>query len=169
MGLGMKVTGYDVSTLDAKQLQQNWGIGQIADDLEKELCAADYVSLHIPAVEATKHFVNSRFLSNMKNTAFLINTSRGSVVDESALYESLVAEKIAGAGLDVFENEPYNPVEPDKDLRLLNNAVLTPHVGSSTLQACQRMAASCLNNIKAAYDKEFDQLDLLNEEVLAKY
>ncbi len=168
MGFGMNVVGYDVCKLDAEQLQQDWGIERIADDLERELGIADFVSMHIPAIEATKHFINSDLLSSMKNDAFLINTSRGSIVNENALYDSLVESKIAGAGLDVFEKEPYSPTDPDKDLRSLNNAVLTPHVGSSTLQACQRMAVSCLNNIKAANDKKYDQLDILNKDVLAK-
>jgi len=168
MGFGMNVVGYDVCKLDAEQLRQDWGMERIADDLNKELGATDFVSLHIPAIEATRHFVNSSFLSNMKRDAFLINTSRGSIVDENALYDSLVKENIAGAGLDVFESEPYKPVDPDKDIRSLDNVLLTPHVGSSTLQACQRMATSCLENVKAAYDKEYDKLDILNKEVLAK-
>ena len=167
MGFSMNVVGFDVSILDAKQLKQDWGIERLADDLEEELGKADFVSLHIPAVEETRHFVNSWFLSNMKKTSFLLNTSRGSIIDENALYESLVEENIAGAGLDVFESEPYKPVDPDKDLRLLDNVILTPHVGSSTFEACQSMAASCLNNIKAAYDKKYDELDILNKDVLA--
>ena len=168
MGFGMHVVGFDVSKLDAKQLQQDWGTERIADDLESELGKADFVSLHIPAIEATKHFVNTNFLSKMKTSSYIVNTSRGSVIDENALYESLAEGNIAGAGLDVYETEPYVPKEEDKDLRKLSNVVLTPHVASGTIEACRRMAESSLKNVKAAYKKKYDSLDILNEDVLGK-
>jgi phosphoglycerate dehydrogenase-like enzyme len=77
----------------------------------------------------------------------LINTARGPLVDESALYDALASGHLAGAGLDVFEREPYEPVAAAKDLRTLPNVVLTPHIGSNTHEANERMAAACVANV----------------------
>jgi len=86
---------------------------------------SDFISVHIPSVPATRHLVDMRLLSIMKPSAFLINTSRGAVVDESALIEALQNGRIAGAGLDVFESEP---LPEDSPLRSLDNVILTGHV-----------------------------------------
>jgi len=165
-GFGMRVIGYDIGAVDAELLRRDFGIQSLCADLDAALAQADMVSLHIPSTSATRHFVNAVFLSKLKPTCVLINTARGAVVDESALYDVLKAGYIAGAALDVFENEPYLPVDSAKDLRTLENALLTPHIGSSTVEACRRMARRCLHNIKAAYAKQYDVLDLLNPEML---
>ena len=165
-GFGMNVIGYDIAKLDAGQMKREWGINTVVSSLDKVLADADFVSIHLPANEATKHFVNKELLSKMKSTAFLVNTARGSIVDESALYDAIESGKIAGAGLDVFENEPFALVDSAKDLRKLEKVVLTPHVASSTNEACKRMAKRVLCNIKACFEKRYDQLDILNPEVL---
>jgi phosphoglycerate dehydrogenase-like enzyme len=123
---------------------------------------ADYVSLHIPSNSQTKEFINSGRLKSIPDHAWLINTSRGAVIDERALYKSLLASEIKGAALDVFVSEPYKPVDPEMDLRTLNNIIMTPHVGSSTQEACERMARQCLDNILFAEKGEFDKMNLLN-------
>jgi D-3-phosphoglycerate dehydrogenase len=105
--------------------------------LEALLRSSDYVSLHVPALPSTYHLINGDNISLMKNTAFLINTSRGSVVDTAALYAALKDERIAGAGLDVFEEEP---LPQDNDLLKLPNAVLTPHMASHTEEAMMAMS-----------------------------
>lgn len=165
-GFGMRVVGYDVRPLDARMLREQCGIQAVFADLSAALSEADFASLHLPATAATRHFVNAEFLSKLKPTCALVNTARGLVVDEAALYDALASGRLAGAALDVFENEPYCPVHPDKDLRRLDNVVLTPHIASSTRQACCRMARQCLKNARAAYEKRYNDVDLVNLDVL---
>ena len=81
-----------------------------------------------------------------------------------ALYDTLSTRKLAGAALDVFENEPYTPVHPDKDLRTLDNVIMTPHVGSSTHEACRLMAQRALRNIEQAQAGNIEAMDLLNPD-----
>ncbi len=88
----------------------------------------------------------------------MINTSRGSVVNKAALHDALHEGQIAGAALDVFQAEPYVPVAPDKDLRQLDNVILTPHVGSNTQEANRRMAEASLANVRAFLGGRPDQL-----------
>jgi phosphoglycerate dehydrogenase-like enzyme len=164
-GFGMHVIGYDSANLN-KQNALKAGFDEIADDLALALGKADVVSLHIPSLPETKHFVNAHFLSSMKKSAFLINTARGPIIDEVALFNALATNSIAGAGLDVFGQEPYSPAEVQKDLRTLANTVLTPHIGSSTKEACDRMAASVIKNVRAAIQGHYSELDLINPEVL---
>ncbi len=114
---------------------------------------------------ATHHFVNAAFLEKMKSGACLINTARGALVSESDLYDALKSGRISAA-LDVYEIEPYEPFSSDKDLRELDNVILTAHIGSSTTEACRRMAKSCLANIKLAYHKNYENLKMLNPEVV---
>ena len=97
----------------------------------------------------------------MKPSAILINTARGSVVDENALYDAIAAGTIAGAALDVFAHEPYCPVDPARDLRRLDRVILTPHLGSSTAEACLRVARRVVANLRAAERGDRDQLDLI--------
>lgn len=104
---------------------------------------SDIVSLHVPLIEATQHLISIKQLSMMKKTAILINTSRGPVVDEKALVQALSKGIIAGAGLDVFENEPK--LAPG--LCKLNNVILTPHVASATEEAREAMAQIAAENI----------------------
>jgi len=106
-------------------------------DLEELLRSSDYVSLHVPALPSTFHLINGDNISLMKNTAFLINTSRGPVVDSAALYAALKDGHIAGAGLDVFEEEP---LPHDNDLLKLPNVVLSPHMASHTEEAMMAMS-----------------------------
>lgn len=114
--------------------------------LDKLLAGADFISLHVPLTNTTRHIIGEAELAKMKQTAILINTARGPVVDEKALAIALKQGVIGGAGLDVFEQEPQ--VEPD--LLELDNVVLTPHVGTSTMETRIRMAQVCIRNIKAA-------------------
>lgn len=113
--------------------------------LGKLLAEADFVSLHVPLTEATRHLIGVQELSRMKRTAILINTARGPVVDEEALVAALKTGVIAGAGLDVYEREPA--VHPG--LVELPNVVLLPHLGSATLETRIRMGRICLDNIEA--------------------
>jgi phosphoglycerate dehydrogenase-like enzyme len=102
----------------------------------------------------------------MQPGAWLINTARGAVVDENALYDALADGQIAGAALDVFEREPYEPADTARDLRTLPNTILMPHVGTHTDGANRRMAERALENIALAEARDFAAMDLLNPEVL---
>jgi len=113
--------------------------------LEEVLTQADFISLHVPLSEATRHLIGSRELAMMKSTAFLINTSRGPVIDEAALLAALQQGTIAGAGLDVYEREPVILSR----LEQLSNVVLLPHLGSATLDARIKMGMICVENIAA--------------------
>lgn len=105
-------------------------------DLHELMSWADYISVHLPLNKHTQKFINQNLLSMMKPTAYLINTSRGGVIDERALYEHLVNNRIAGAGLDVFETEP--PL--DLALSKLPNLIATPHMASYTVEAINRVS-----------------------------
>jgi glyoxylate reductase len=113
--------------------------------LDELLREADFVSLHSPLTEETRHQIGAHELGLMKKTAFLINTARGAIVDERALVRALVRKQIAGAGLDVFEHEP----KVDKRLRKMANVVLTPHLGSAVPEVREVMANLVADNILA--------------------
>jgi phosphoglycerate dehydrogenase-like enzyme len=127
---------------------------------------ADFVSLHMPARPDTLRFINRERLAQMNNQSWLINTARGAVVDEVALFESLAAARIAGAALDVFAREPYVPAEGGGDFRSLPNVILTPHVGSNTVESNGRMADRALQNVQFALAGQHGRMDLLNRDVL---
>jgi len=113
--------------------------------LDALLSQADVVSLHVPYSNRTHHLIGARELGLMKRTAYLINTSRGAVVDEAALVRALRAGTIAGAGLDVYEREP----ELSAGLNTVPNTVLAPHLGSATLETRTRMATLAADNVLA--------------------
>ena len=117
--------------------------------LETLLKESDYVSLHCPLTDQTRHMINEKTLSLMKTSAFLINTSRGALIDEPALIRALQEGKIAGAGLDVQETEP--PVE-DNPLYTLENVILTPHMGWKGLETRQRLLEVVAANIHAFFE-----------------
>ena len=114
--------------------------------LSRLLAAADIISLHLPLTPETRHLIDRRVLDRMKSTALLINTARGPVVDEKALVIALKKGKIAGAGLDVFEEEP----DIQKGLFTLPNVVLLPHLGSATVETRIKMGFMVIENIEAA-------------------
>jgi len=166
-GFGMKVLAYDVLSLDT--LAENEGIGlnefllrygvaSYSNDYAKIVSEADIVSIHIAAVSSTLKFMNADRISLLKKGAILINTSRGRLIDESALYDALSSTRLKGAALDVFETEPYEPVDPGRDIRTLPNTVLTPHIASDTEEANIRMQAIVLENIDAFLHSSFDRI-----------
>ncbi|HHT9136611.1 MAG TPA: 2-hydroxyacid dehydrogenase [Candidatus Wunengus sp. YC60] len=114
-------------------------------DLETLLRESDFISVHAPLTEKTKHLIGAKELSMIKKHAYLINTSRGAVIDEVALVEALRNRQIAGAGLDVYEEEPK--LKPG--LAELDNVVLAPHLGSATIETRTKMAIMAAENIVA--------------------
>lgn len=167
-GFGMTVVGCETADVDARDMQSRYGFTRITRDFADAVADAHYVSLHIPSTAETRRFINAGRIAQMPREAWLINTARGAVVDEAALFDALAESRLAGAALDVFECEPYAPVAPGKDLRTLDNVLMTPHIGSSTHQACERMAERALRNILFARQGRFDEMDLLNPQVVRK-
>jgi lactate dehydrogenase-like 2-hydroxyacid dehydrogenase len=128
------------------------------NNIEEILPKCDFVSCHLPLTEHTQKFFNKRLFSQFKKDAYFINTSRGGIVDEVALNEVLGPGQIKGAALDVYNKEPYAPEKGQKDLRLWNRVVLTPHIASDTKEANTRMARVALDNIYHFFDGEFDEI-----------
>lgn len=110
--------------------------------LEEVLSNSDIITIHLPSTKESKHVIDSDAFSKMKQNTILINTARGDLIEEEALYKSLKNKKIAGAGLDVFENEPYSG-----KLKELDNTILTPHIGSSTVETRKTMDVESVNNL----------------------
>jgi D-3-phosphoglycerate dehydrogenase len=134
--LNMNIIGFDVMPIADDFARE---VGLIKADIDTLLSSADYVSFHVPLTETTHHLVNAKRLSTMKKTAFIINTSRGEIIDEDALYDALQQGKLAGAALDVFEKEPA----VGNKLTTLPNVVCTPHIGAQTKEA-QTLAANVI-------------------------
>ena len=128
---------------------------------EQVLAQADFLSLHVPLLPETRHLISRAEFAKMKPSAFLINTSRGPVVDEAALVEALDASRIAGAALDVYENEPA--IHPGLIKR--ENVVLAPHIASASVETRTRMAAMAAENVIALFHGRRPS-NALNPEVL---
>ncbi len=139
-GFGMNIVYTDIHKNEQLESECN---AQRLESVEDVLKTSDFISLHVPLLPETKHLINEKSLGIMKKTAYLINTSRGTVIDEKALVQALKDEKIAGAGLDVFEEEPYLA----RGLTRLQNVVLTPHIATSTLQAREEMSKIAVENV----------------------
>jgi phosphoglycerate dehydrogenase-like enzyme len=124
--------------------------------------------LLIPGSAENRHFLNRDRLAMLSPRAWLINVARGSVVDEPALYDALTSQRIAGAALDVYEREPYQPVDPTRDLRTLDNVMLVPHIGSNTVESNRRMSERAVRNVERGALGQFDAMDLVNPTVLSR-
>jgi len=138
-GLEMKILGYD--TFWDEDFAKKWQIEKLT--LEDLLRKADFVTLHLPLNKETKNLISYKQLSLMKNEAYLINTSRGGIVNEEALVEALKSRRIAGAALDVFSVEPLTRPK----LQQLDNVVLTPHIGGTTEESIRRVIEEVVTNI----------------------
>ena len=134
--LNMNIIGYDVMPIDEEFAKE---VGLMKADLNTLLQSCDYVSIHVPLLDSTHHLLDAQKMSTMKNTAKIINTSRGGVVDEDALYEAIKNGTLGGAALDVFEQEPAT----GNKLAELDNVILTPHIGAQTKEA-QSLAANVI-------------------------
>ena len=134
--LNMNIIGFDVVPIDEEFSKE---VGLMKADLGTLLASADYVSLHVPLLDSTKHMINAEKIATMKKTARIINTSRGGVIDEDALYDALKDGKLGGAALDVFEVEPATST----NLAALPNFISTPHMGAQTKEA-QSLAANVI-------------------------
>ena len=144
-GFGFKIIYTDIKRNE--QIERESGATFIATP-EEVLKQADIVSLHVPLLDSTRHLINADRLKKMKPTAFLVNTSRGPVIDEVALVEALKNKTIAGAGLDVYEFEP----KLSKGLSKLDNVILTPHIASASDTARNEMAELVAKNLIAFFE-----------------
>ncbi len=135
--LGMKIIAHNPPP------RHEDGIAEFVDDLNELLAKADAITLHVPATEKTINMINSETISKMKDGVYIINTSRGEIVDEDALYEACKSGKIAAAALDVYRKEPY-----EGKLLELDNVFLTPHLGASTKEAQLRIGKELVEKIR---------------------
>lgn len=160
-GFDMKVLYTDVIRAD-REIEKALGVRFV--DKDTLLRDSDFVTLHMPLVGDTVHYISEREINLMKATAYLINTSRGPVVDEKALAKALREKKIAGAGLDVYEHEPsLSPGLVD-----LENVVLLPHIGSASIETRAKMAVTAAQNCIAAL-KGKRPPNLVNPDVLERH
>jgi len=157
-GFNVKILYYDV--VARPELEKELGAKRV--DLGTLLRKSDFVSVHIPLMKATYHLINAEKLKLMKKTAYLINNSRGPVVDEKALYEALKEGRIAGAALDVFEKEP-TPL--DNPLLKLDNVVVAPHISSASHETRSKMAEMVAENLVAFFEGR-TLPNLVNPEVM---
>lgn len=157
-GFNMKILYYDV--IPRPELENK--LGAKREDLDTLFRESDFVSVHVPLLKQTYHLINEERLKLMKKTAYLINNSRGPVVDEKALYKALKEGWIAGAALDVFEQEP-TPV--DNPLLTLDNIVVAPHVSSASHETRSKMAEMVAENLIAFFEGRTPP-NLVNPKVL---
>lgn len=147
-GFGMRILYHNrkpIPDADARRLQAEY-----CTELTWLMSKSDFVAIHCPSSPLTRHMINEKTLAYMRPDAFLINTSRGDVVEEQALVKFLKKGLIAGAGLDVFEQEPTVPDE----LKAMENVVLLPHLGSATLETRVAMGMRVLGNLNAFFNGE---------------
>ena len=145
-----RATGFDMRLLYHDLNRQpilEKELGLTYADLDTVLRESDFISLHTPLTNETHHMIGAEQFEKMKHTAVLVNTSRGQVVDQAALYDALASGKIAGAGLDVTDPEPIDPNDPLLDLE---NCVIVPHIASASVAARTLMATMAAENLVAA-------------------
>jgi D-3-phosphoglycerate dehydrogenase len=159
---GMRLLAYE--PLPDKQFAADHGVMLVL--FEQLLQESDYLTLHVPLLPDSRHLINSRTLALMKPTAFLINTARGGLVNEADLAEALRGKRIAGAGIDVFEQEPPAKNHP---FFALDNLVLTPHAAGVDLQSRDDMALSAARAIVALSKGEWPADQVVNPEVRSKF
>ena len=144
--MALKSKGFDMNVLYVDQ-EHNQALESALNakktDLSTLLAESDIISLHVPLTEETQHLIGENELASMKETAVLVNTSRGPVIDEKALIHALDNNQIFGAGLDVYEQEPKIP----KRLKQLDNVVILPHIGSATKETRSKMAEIAAENM----------------------
>ena len=161
--LGMKVLYYDV--VRKRSMEERYGVEYV--DLDDLLRRSDFVSLNVPLTKKTRGLIGRRELALMKPSAYLINTSRGKVVDQKALYEALKDRRIAGAALDVFEEEPIPPEDP---ILKLDNVIVTPHIAAASAESIRSVSLTvCEDIMKVLEGKKPNINHLVNPEVLERH
>jgi len=157
-GFNMKILFYDV--IPRPEMEKELGAKKV--DLDTLLRESDFVTIHVPLMKETHHLINADRLRLMKKTAYLINNARGPVIDEKALYDALKQGRIAGAGLDVFEQES-TPI--DNPLLKLDNIVVAPHISSASLETRSKMSEMVADNLVAFFQGK-QPPNLVNPDVM---
>jgi glyoxylate reductase len=162
--VGRRALGFGMRLLHTTRQEhpEAESLGSRRVGLDELLAESDFVSIHVPFTDETRHLIDAGALGKMKPTAYLINTARGPIVDEAALAEALADRRIAGAGLDVYEREP----EIHPGLLRLDNVVLLPHLGSATVGTRAAMSSVAATNLIAALSGHRPP-NLVNPEVLS--
>jgi len=155
----MNVLGFDPFVTESEM--QLHGVVKI-DDLNMCLPICDFISLHAPLTKSTHHLFSAKQFELMRDSAFVINLGRGSLINEQALYSALVTKKIAGAALDVLEQEPPNS---DNPLFALENVIFTPHFGGDTLEAKDRCSESITQEVDVVLNGKISR-NVVNPQVL---
>jgi glyoxylate reductase len=146
----------------SRKLEMEKTLGAKRVELDELLRESDFVSLHVALTKETTYLISAEKLALMKSTAYLVNNSRGAVVEEKALLEALKAGRIAGAGLDVFEQEPTPPTNP---LLKQENVVVAPHISSGSIETRAKMSEMVAENLEAFFMGQ-NPPNLVNTEVL---
>lgn len=157
-GFDMDIVYYDTYRDVEKEEKMNITYAPFSELITK----SDFITLHVPLTDQTRHLISKEQFKKMKTTAYIINTSRGPVIDQQALHNALVKGNIAGAALDVFEEEPINHNSP---LLELENVLLTPHIGSASVETRKKMSKTAAKNVIAVLKGEKPP-NLVNPEVL---
>jgi D-3-phosphoglycerate dehydrogenase len=149
-----RLRGFNVNLIYYKrnrsvELEKQLGVKYVA--LNELLTVSDIISIHVPLTPETHHMISHKEFESMKHGVYIVNTSRGAVIDEKALYNALVSGKVTGAALDVFESEP---LDLDNPLTKLNNVILTPHLAASSKEALKRMAVTVAEEVIRILRKE---------------
>src|SRR3990172_6654330 len=158
-----RAKGYNMTVLYNKRSpdpEAEKELGVTFASLDELLAKSDFVSLHVPLSDETRHMMNSEAFSKMKQGAYLVNTARGPIVDEHALVEVLRSGHLGGAGLDVYDNEP----NIDPELIGMENVVLTPHIASGTFEARDKMGELAVATIIDTFSGKIPE-NLVNKEV----
>lgn len=158
-----RAKGYNMNVLYNKRSpdpEAEKELGVSFASLDDLLAKSDYVSIHLPLTEETRHLINKDALAKMKKGSFLINTARGPIVDEHDLVEDLKSGHLAGAGLDVYDNEP----NIDPELLLMPNTITTPHIASATYTSRNKMGSLAVEALIDGFSGK-KPLNLVNEEV----
>jgi D-3-phosphoglycerate dehydrogenase len=132
-------------------------------DLDEAIARADFVNIHCPKTPETTGLFNAARLGRMKKSAFIVNTARGGIIDEKALHDALSNNRIAGAALDVFDQEP---TPADNPLLKLDNFIAAPHMAGVTREAVDRMAVVTVQNMLSVIDGKTNRDNVVNKEVL---
>jgi len=161
-----RAKGYNMTVLYNKRSRDEEAekeLGVTFVELEELLSKSDFVTLHVPLTEETRHMINKESLTKMKKRSYLINTARGPVVSEKDLVEALRGGQLSGAALDVYDNEPnINP-----ELIGMENIILTPHIASATWEAREKMGEQAVSAILDTFQGKKPE-NLVNEEVWEK-
>lgn len=154
---GMRIAGCGITPENPNEAcfdEYSTDFSQVAGDVSA-------VTLHIPDTPLNRDYLNRERLACLPPQAIVLNTARGAVLDEEALYDAVASGHLAGAGLDVFKHEPYRPQDPARDLRTLPNVVMTPHLAGNTRESCRKVAERVLTNLRCAVQHEPGRMDLV--------